>query len=113
MYQPTLITWILILFGLITCLPMLIAQLIMLIEPDGKRAKDILIGKDEEWRDKTHFKSAYSLAITDWILFAPLFILGIIGMLIASYWGYFLWESPWRAMPLASLPPISIRFRKR
>ena len=90
MYQPTLITWILILFGLITCIPLLIAQLIILIEPEGKRAKDILIGKGEEWRDKTHFKSAYSLAITDWILFAPLFILGIIGMLIASYWGYFL-----------------------
>ena len=53
MYQPTLITWILILFGLITCLPLLVAQLIILLEPEGKRAKDILIGKGEEWRDKT------------------------------------------------------------
>jgi len=90
MLQPTLVTWILIIFGLITCLPLLIAQLIILFEPEGKRAKDILIGKGEEWRDKTHFKSAYSLAMVDWIIFMPLFILGIIGMLIGSYWGYLL-----------------------
>ncbi len=92
MYQPTMITWILIIFGLITCLPLLVAQLIILIEPEGKRAKDILIGKGEEWRDKTHFKSAYSLAITDWLVFAPFFILGIIGMLFSSYWGYLLFS---------------------
>ena len=73
MYQPTLLTWILIIFGLITCLPLLIAQLIILFEPEGTRAKDILIGKDEEWRDKTHFKSAYSMAMADWIIFAPTF----------------------------------------
>ena len=54
----------------------------------GKKAKDILIGKGEEWRDKTHFKSAYSLAIADWIIFFPIFILGIVGMLFNSYWGY-------------------------
>ena len=90
MYQPTITTWILIIFGLITCLPLLVAQLIILIEPKGKRAKDILIGKGEEWRDKTHFKSAYSLAITDWLIFVPFFILGIIGMLLSSYWGYLL-----------------------
>ncbi len=90
MYQPTMITGMLIIFGLITCLPLVFAQLIILIEPEGKRAKDILIGKDEEWRDKTHFKSAYSLAMTDWLIFAPLFILSIIGMLISNSWGYLL-----------------------
>ena len=90
MYQPTLITWILIIFGLITCLPLLIAQLIILFEPEGTKAKDILIGKGEEWRDKTHFKSAYSMAMADWIIFAPLFILSIIGMLSGTRWGYLL-----------------------
>ncbi len=90
MYPPTMITWILIVFGLITCLPLLIAQLIILIEPKGKKAKDILIGKGEDWRDVSHFKVAYSLAVTDWIVFAPVFILGIFGMLKSSYWGYLL-----------------------
>jgi len=90
MYQLTLTTWILIIFGLITCLPLLYAQMIILIEPEGKRAKDILIGQGEEWRDKTHFKSAYSLAMTDWIIFVPIFSLGIIGMFLNSYWGYLL-----------------------
>ena len=90
MLKPTLTTWILIVFGLITCVPLLIAQLIILIEPEGKRAKDILIGKGEEWRDKTHFKSAYSLAVADWIIFMPIFIAGITGMLLSSYWGYLL-----------------------
>ncbi len=90
MYQPTVITWVLIVFGMFTCLPLLFAQLVMLIEPEGNKAKDILVGKDEEWRDKTHFKSSYGLAIADWFIFAPLFILGIIGILLSSYWGYLL-----------------------
>ena len=90
MYQPTMITWVLIIFGLLTCLPLLFAQLVMLKEPEGKKAKDILVGKYEEWRDKTYFKSQYGLAIADWFIFFPLFIFGIIGMLLSSYWGYLL-----------------------
>ncbi len=92
MYQPTMTTWILIIFGSITCFPLLIAQLIILIEPKGTKAKDILIGKGEEWRDKTHFKSAYGLAIADWVFFFPIFALGIIGILLNSFWGYFLFS---------------------
>lgn len=92
MFQPTIITWILIIFGLITCLPLLFAQLVILLEPEGGRAKDILIGKGQEWRDKTHFKSAFSLAMADWFIFAPLFILGTVGMLMGKYWGYLLFS---------------------
>jgi hypothetical protein len=90
MYQPTLITWILIIFGLITCFPLLFAQLVILKEPRGKKAKDILIGKNEDWRDKSHFKLAYSLAVTDWLIFVPLFLFGILGITLNSYWGYIL-----------------------
>ena len=90
MYQPTVITWVLIIFGLLTCLPLLFVQLVMLKEPEGKKAKEYLVGKDEKWRDKTHFKSQYGLAFADWFIFFPLFIFGIIGMLISSYWGYLL-----------------------
>ena len=90
MFQMTLITWVLIIFGLLTGLPLLIAQLAILIEPEGQKAKDILIGKGQEWRDKTHFKSAYALAIVDWLVFAPIFILGIIGLILSQAWGYIL-----------------------
>jgi hypothetical protein len=93
MYQPTIITWILIIFGLITCLPLMFAQLIMLIDPYGDRAKNMLIGKGEEWRDKTHFKSQYSLALADWLIFIPLFISGITGILMGRQWGYLLFAA--------------------
>ena len=88
MYQATLITWMIILFGLITCTPLLVAQLFILLEPKGKKAKDILIGKDEEWRDRSHFKSAYSLAVTDWVVFFPFLTLSITGIFFNQYWGY-------------------------
>ncbi len=88
MYQSTLTTWIVVFFGLITCIPLLVAQLFILLEPKGKKAKDILIGKDEEWRDHSHFKSAYSLAITDWIIFFPCFTLSMIGIFFNHFWGY-------------------------
>jgi hypothetical protein len=54
----------------------------MLLNPDGQKAKDILIGKGEEWRDKTHIKSAYAFALTDWIFFLPAFLAGVIGVLL-------------------------------
>ncbi|UCF63723.1 MAG: hypothetical protein JSW33_14360 [bacterium] len=90
MYQPTLITWVLIIFGIITCTPLLFAQIIILIKPKGQKAKDLLIGEGEDWRDETHFKAAYSLAMADWIIFFPIFIIGIVGMLSSNYWGYLL-----------------------
>ena len=90
MYQPTIVSWIIITFGMITCFPLLIAQFVILIDPEGKRAKDILIGKDEEWRDKSHFKSAYGMAWADWLIFMPIFVGGIIGIFLGEYWGYLL-----------------------
>lgn len=90
MLQPTLVTWILIAFGAITMIPLLAVQLIMIIHPHGKKAKELIIGKDEDWRDKTHFKSAYALAWADWIFFIPVFITGIIGIILGQNWGYVL-----------------------
>jgi len=88
MYHPTTITWILIAFGLITCLPLLYAQRALLIDPEGNKAKNFLIGEGEEWRDKTHFKFAYAAAWSDWLIFAPLFVSGIIRMLLSKQWGF-------------------------
>ena len=88
MYQITAITWIMIAFGMITCFPLLIAQLVMLIDPSGVKAKEILIGKGEEWRDNSHFKSAYGFAISDWLIFFPVFVLSIVGIFLHQSWGY-------------------------
>ena len=90
MYETTVMTWIILCFGMITCFPLFLAQLVMIIEPKGQKAKDILIGKSEEWRDHTHFKSAYALAWVDWLIFMPIFILAIVGIILKTYWGYLL-----------------------
>ena len=90
MFEPTIVTWIIIIFGVVTCLPLLYAQLVLLLQPKGGKAKDLLIGKDEEWRNKTHFKSAYGMAWADWLIFLPVFIMSIIGVVSAEPWGYML-----------------------
>jgi hypothetical protein len=89
--QTTITTWILILFGLITLAPLVVAQILMLVKPHSQQAKDILIAKGEDWRDKTHFRSALGFAWADWLLVVPLVISGIIGMILGHAWGYVLW----------------------
>jgi hypothetical protein len=60
----------------------------MLLQPHSQKTKNIMIGKGEDWRDRSHFKSAYALAWADWIFFMPLFMAGIIGVLLGQVWGY-------------------------
>lgn len=89
--KPTIITWILALFGVITFLPLMAAQLIMLFLPNSEKARDLIIGKGEDWRDQTHFKSALAFAWADILLFLPLLITSYIGVFQAQLWGYVLW----------------------
>ncbi len=58
MIQQNVFTWILVIFGGITFLPLLLAQLFLI--PNSQTTKSLIIGKGKNWRDKTHFK--YSLA---------------------------------------------------
>lgn len=90
MFQITTVTWIIIIFGIITCLPLLYAQLVMLSNPRGETAKELLIGKGEDWRDGSHFKSAYSFAYSDWLIFFPVFVLSLVGIFLHQSWGYLL-----------------------
>lgn len=91
MIQPTLITWIIAVFGAITFLPLLSAQIIMLVKPQSRQAKDLIIGKGEEWRDETHFRSALAFAWADLLIIFPVFILGNITVLKGLLWGYVFW----------------------
>ena len=89
--EPTIYTWILAIFGGITFLPLMVAQLIMLIKPNSRQAKNLIIGKGEEWRDQTHFRSALAFAWADLLLFLPLLAIGTTGVFSGQAWGYGLW----------------------
>ena len=83
--QPTIVTWILVIFGAITLVPLLLIQLLMLVKPNSQKTKDLIVAKGEDWRDKTHF------AWADWLIVAPLLTLGSIGVILGYAWGYVLW----------------------
>ena len=91
--QPTAITWILVIFGAVMLVPLFLAQLLILLKPDSQLTRDILIGKNEAWRDRTHFRTAYGCAWADWLLLVPMAIIGSIAVIQGYHWGYALWAS--------------------
>ncbi len=94
MLQPTLITWILIVFGIVFIfLPLLYAQILVVLQPHSRKTKDLIIGKGEDYRDKTHFRMSYGLAWADLIFWLPLLLAGSIGVILGQAWGYSLWAA--------------------
>ena len=89
--QPTIITCILIIFGFLIYLPVFYGQIMLLARPHSQATKDVVIGKGEEWRDKTHFRSSYGFAWADLIFFLPLLVIGSAGVIMSQVWGYALW----------------------
>ena len=88
--DPTIVTWLLVVFGVITLLPLATAQLAFLLSPHSDRSKEWLIGKDEEWRDKTHFRFSLGAAWADWLIAIPTFAAGSVAVLLGESWGYVL-----------------------
>ncbi len=88
--QPTIITWGLVVFGAITLVPLIGAQIAMLLNPDSRKTKDLIIGEGEDWRDQTHRGMARGAAWADWLFFGPLFVAGSVGVLLGKTWGYVL-----------------------
>ena len=94
MLEPTLVTWILIIFGLVLIfLPMLFVQLLMVLRPQSRKTRDIIIGKGEDWRDKTHFRMSYGAGWADIIVWLPLLAIGSVGVILGQVWGYALWAA--------------------
>lgn len=93
MINTTIITWTIAIFGAITFLPLFGAQLVMILKPKSQKAKDLIIGKGENWRDKTHFKSALAFAWADLIIILPLYTIGTVLVFNGQYWGYLIWIS--------------------
>ncbi len=87
---PTPVTWALVIFGVITLMPLFLAQISMLIRPDSRGTRNLLIGKGEDWRDRTHYRFSRGAAWTDWLFFVPLFVAGSIGVLQGESWGFVL-----------------------
>ena len=88
--QPTIVTWILVIFGAITLTPLTAVYLAFMRSPHSAKSKELMIGKGEDWRDKTHFRFALGGAWADWLLDFPLFVSGSVGALLGQAWGYML-----------------------
>lgn len=93
MNQSTMVVWILTVFGAITFLPLLAAQLLLILQPNSQKSKDLIIGKGKDWRNKTHFRYSLAFAWADWLVIFPLFILGTLGVLTGHIFGYIAWIS--------------------
>jgi len=91
MIKPTIITWIIAIFGVITFLPLMVAQLMMIYKPNSQKTKDLIISKGEDWRDKSHYKYSLAFAWADWLIIFPLLVIGYWGVFTGQNWGYILW----------------------
>ena len=88
--DPTLVTWLLVAFGVITLTPLTVIYGIFLRDPNAQKSKDLMIGTGKDWRDKTHFRVNLGFAWTDFLFFVPLFVSGSVGALLGQPWGYVL-----------------------
>lgn len=92
MIQPTVTTWILVIFGILFIfLPLFCAQFLMATRPHNRKTKDLIIGKGEDWRDKSHCRNSFGHAWGDLIIFLPSMAAGSIGVVLGHTWGYVLW----------------------
>ena len=91
--EPTAATWILVIFGAITLVPLALAQLVILLKPHSPLASDLLVGKNQAWRDETHFRLAYGCALGDWLILLPLAVAGSVAVINGYPWGYLLWSA--------------------
>jgi len=93
MLEPTFVTWILVVFGALIYLLVLYAQVLLVTSPHSQKTKDLVIGKGEDWRDKSHFRSSYGIAWADLIFNLPLLAVGSVGVILGQAWGYVLWAA--------------------
>jgi len=86
--EPTVITLILIIFGVITNGVLSYIYVVFLRNPHSQQSKDLMLGNGKEWRDNTHFDLNLGFAWADVLFFIPLFVSGCVGVLLGKPWGY-------------------------
>ncbi|MEW6658728.1 MAG: hypothetical protein AB1424_08705 [Thermodesulfobacteriota bacterium] len=89
--EPTKVTWVLVIIGLIIYAFPLYMQILAVRNPHSQKVKDLLIGKGEDYVDRTHFLFCYGTGWADLIMQFPPLIIGSIGVLLGRSWGYLLW----------------------
>jgi hypothetical protein len=88
--EPTLVTWVLVVFGLITMGTPAYIYLVFLQSPNSQKSKDLMLGAGKDWRDETHFDLNLGFAWVDLLFIVPLFAAGSVGALLSQAWGYVL-----------------------
>ncbi len=91
--ELTILTWGLLVFGGLLKLLLLYAQLLVAADPDSRKAKDLCIGKGEDWRDNTHRRFSYGAAWADLMFAIPLLAIASVGVFLGEAWGYALWAA--------------------
>jgi hypothetical protein len=62
--------------------------LVFLQSPNSHKSQDLMIGKGEDWRDKTRFRLELGFAWVDLLFLAPLLWPGCVGVLMGQPWGW-------------------------
>jgi hypothetical protein len=92
MLKLSVLTWILVIFGVVFIfIPIAYVQFNVAVNPDSQRTKDMIIGRGEDYRDNTHVRVSYGIAISDLIFWLPILAAGSIGVILGRKWGYILW----------------------
>ena len=68
-------------------LPMLIVQFLMVLRPQSWKTRDFIIGKGEDWRDKTHFRMSFGADWADLVIWLPLLAAGSVGVILGQSLG--------------------------
>ncbi len=62
--QPTVVTWALVVFGVVANGTAFYIYLVFLQSPHSPKSKELMIGKGKDWRDKTHFRLELAFLFT-------------------------------------------------
>jgi len=90
-FEPTRITWILSITGLIIYIPPIYLEVLAICRPRSQKTKDLLVGKGEDYKDQTHASFCHGHGWADMLVPIPFVIAGCIAVLFGRPWGYMLW----------------------
>ncbi len=91
MIEPTFVTWVLSIIGVVIYLPAGYIQAAAVFRPQDRRTKDMLVGKGDDYRDETHLAFCRGAGWADLFVQLPLVIVGSIAVLSGHAWAYLPW----------------------
>jgi len=91
MLEPTPLTWILSIIGVVIYLPAVYIQARAVASPHSQKTKDLLVGKGGDYHDRTYFNFCQGTGWADLTMTLPLCLLGSVGVLFGRPWGYMAW----------------------